>query len=51
MCQFNQALITNIGGHKITRLVRKINNNNTYSSRTTNKEDKKVFFGILNMIN
>ena len=37
-------LLTNIGGHKITRLVRKINNNNTYSSPTTNKEDKKSIF-------
>jgi uncharacterized protein len=37
-------LLTYIGGHKITRLVRKINNNNTYSSPTTNKEDKKSIF-------
>jgi uncharacterized protein (TIGR01777 family) len=37
-------LLTNIGGHKITRLVRKINNNNTYSSPTTNKENKKSIF-------
>ena len=37
-------LLTNIGGHKITRLVRKINNNNMYSRSTTNKEDKKSIF-------
>ena len=37
-------LLTYIGGHKITRLVRKINNNNTYSSPTTNKGDKKSIF-------
>ena len=37
-------LLTNVGRHKITRLVRKINNNNTYSSPTTNKEDKKSIF-------
>ena len=37
-------LLTNIGRHKITRLVRKINNNNMCSSPTTNKEDKKSIF-------
>ena len=37
-------LLTNIGGHKITRLVRKINNNNMYIRSTTNKEDKKSIF-------
>ena len=37
-------LLTNIGRHKITRLVRKANNNNMDSSPKTNKEDKKTIF-------
>jgi len=37
-------LLTNVGRHKITRLVRKVNNNNMGSSPTTNKEDKKSIF-------
>jgi uncharacterized protein len=37
-------LLTNVGRHKITRLERKVNNNNMGSSPTTNKEDKKSIF-------
>lgn len=37
-------LLTNIGRHKITRLVRKVNNNNMGLSHTTKKEDKKSIF-------
>ncbi|MGZ5510907.1 MAG: TIGR01777 family oxidoreductase [Nitrososphaeraceae archaeon] len=37
-------LLTNIGRHKITRLVRKVNNNNMGLSHTTNKEDKQSIF-------
>ncbi len=37
-------LLTNIGRHKITRLVRKVNNNNMSLRPGTKKEDKKSMF-------
>ncbi|MGZ8887809.1 MAG: TIGR01777 family oxidoreductase [Nitrososphaeraceae archaeon] len=37
-------LLTNIGRHKITRLVRKVNNNNMSLRPGTKKEDKKSIF-------
>ena len=37
-------LLTSIGRHKISRLVRKVNNNNMGLSHTTKKEDKKSIF-------
>ncbi|HEY9486059.1 MAG TPA: NAD-dependent epimerase/dehydratase family protein, partial [Nitrososphaeraceae archaeon] len=37
-------LLTTIGRHKITRLVRKVNNNKMSLNSATNKEDKKSIF-------
>jgi uncharacterized protein len=37
-------LLTSIGRHKITRLVRKVNNSNIGLNHPTNKEDKKSIF-------
>lgn len=37
-------LLTSIGRHKITRLVRKVNNNNIDLLPGTNKEEKKIIF-------